>query len=122
MMSDGRLKSHAVPCGDGQIGILNLPSFYEGSHASSADGDMREAIQKLKRQAPLKGIILDLRENAGGFLTQAVKISGLFITKGVVVISKYSRGEIKIPAQYRRAPPLRWSPDHSHLSSISFRS
>jgi len=95
MMSDGRLKVEAVPHGDGQIGILNLPSFYEGSHATSAEGDMREAIQKLKRRGPLKGIILDLRENAGGFLTQAVKISGLFITKGVIVISKYARGEIK---------------------------
>lgn len=95
MMNDGRLKAEAIPCGDGQIGILNLPSFYEGSHATAADGDMREAIQKFKRQGPLKGIILDLRENAGGFLTQAVKISGLFITKGVIVISKYARGEIK---------------------------
>lgn len=95
MMSDGRLKVEAVPFGDGQIGILNLPSFYEGSHATSAEGDMRQAIQKLKRRAPLKGIILDMRENAGGFLTQAVKISGLFITKGVVVISKYARGQIK---------------------------
>lgn len=95
VMSDGRLQVEAVPYGDGQIGILNLPSFYEGSHATAADRDMREAIQKLKRQGPLKGVILDLRENAGGFLTQAVKVSGLFISRGVVVISKYARGEMR---------------------------
>ncbi len=62
---------------------------------TSADRDMREAIKKLKRQAPLNGLILDLRENSGGFLTQAVKIASLFVSRGVIVISKYSRGEVK---------------------------
>jgi carboxyl-terminal processing protease len=42
----------------------------------------------------LKGIVLDLRENSGGFLSQAVKVSGLFISNGVVVISKYAKGEM----------------------------
>jgi len=95
MMNEDRLRYTSEPVADGHIGILTLPSFYEGGHGSSAESDMREAIKKLKKQAPLKGIILDMRENAGGFLTQAVKISGLFITKGVVVISKYSHGKIK---------------------------
>ncbi|NGX37632.1 MAG: Tail-specific protease [Chlamydiae bacterium] len=95
MITDERLQAYAQPCGNGNIGILTLPSFYEGGHQSSAEGDMRDAIKKLKKQGPLKGVILDMRENAGGFLTQAVKVAGLFITKGVIVISKYSRGEIK---------------------------
>ncbi len=95
MMNDERLRYTSVPCGDGQIGILTLPSFYEGAQSSSAEKDIRDAIKKLKKQAPLKGIVLDLRENSGGFLTQAAKITGLFITKGVVVISKYSKGEVR---------------------------
>ena len=95
VMSDGRLQVEVAPYGGGQIGILNLPSFYEGSHATGADHDIKEAIQKLKRQGGLKGVILDLRENTGGFLTQAVKVSGLFISRGVVVISKYARGEMR---------------------------
>jgi carboxyl-terminal processing protease len=95
MMTSDRLQYTSEPIADGQIGILTLPSFYEGGHGSSAESDIREAIKKLKKQAPLKGIILDMRENAGGFLSQAVKISGLFITKGVVVISKYSQGKMK---------------------------
>ncbi len=94
-MSDERLQYTSHPLADGHVGVLTLPSFYEGGHGSSAESDMRDAIKKLKKEAPLKGLILDMRENAGGFLTQAVKISGLFITKGVIVISKYSRGEIK---------------------------
>lgn len=95
VMSDERLRFTSQPCSDGHIGIITLPSFYEGGQGASAETDLRDAIRKLKKEAPLKGIILDMRENAGGFLAQAVKISGLFITKGVVVISKYSRGEIK---------------------------
>ncbi len=94
-MNEERLQSRSVPCADGHIGVLTLPSFYEGGHQSSAERDMRDAIKKLKKEAPLKGIVLDMRENAGGFLSQAVKIAGLFISKGVIVISKYSRGEIK---------------------------
>lgn len=94
-MDDERLQFRSCPYGDGHIGVLTLPSFYEGGHQSSAEGDMREAIKKLKKQGSLKGLVLDMRENAGGFLSQAVKVAGLFISKGVIVISKYSRGEIK---------------------------
>ncbi len=36
-----------------------------------------------------------MRENLGGFLSQAIKVSGLFITSGVVVISKYAQGEVQ---------------------------
>lgn len=95
VMTNERLQytSHSVD--GGHVGILTLPSFYEGGQGSSADAEMREAIRKLSKEAPLKGIVLDMRENAGGFLTQAVKISGLFVSKGVIVMSKYSRGEIR---------------------------
>ena len=50
---------------------------------------------KLKSQGNLRGLILDLRSNSGGFLSQAVKVAGLFISDGVIVISKYSNGEEK---------------------------
>ncbi len=90
-----RLQYTSHPYGDGHIGVLTLSSFYEGESAASAEADMREALKSLKKAGPLKGVILDMRENAGGFLSQAVKVAGLFITRGVVVISKYSDGEIK---------------------------
>lgn len=94
-MDDQRLQYSSVPVAGGQIGLLNLPSFYEGGHSSSAERDMRDALKQLKKSGDLKGVILDMRENSGGFLTQAVKVAGLFISRGVVVISKYARGEIK---------------------------
>lgn len=94
-ISDDRLKTEVHPYGNGNIGIITLSSFYEGGHLTSAEKDVREAIKKLKKEKPLKGVILDLRENSGGFLSQAVKIAGLFIARGVIVISKYSRGEMR---------------------------
>lgn len=95
VISNGRLQIETVNYKDGLIGVFNLPSFYESSGTASADYDMKEAIEKLKRQGALKGLIIDLRENSGGFLTQAVKISGLFMSKGVVAISKYAQDEIR---------------------------
>lgn len=79
----------------GIIGKITLYSFYDGDNGVSSEKDVREAIRSLKRVSELKGLVLDLRENSGGFLMQAVKVAGLFITNGVVVISKYSDGEVR---------------------------
>ncbi|MBA3722655.1 MAG: PDZ domain-containing protein [Parachlamydiaceae bacterium] len=81
--------------GNGIIGTVKLHSFYQGDEITS-EKDVRNAIQKLQEKGNLKGLILDLRDNSGGFLSQAVKVAGLFITNGVVVISKYSDGNEKI--------------------------
>lgn len=82
--------------GNGIIGKIVLHSFYQGEGGITSEKDMREAIQKLEGKGNLKGLILDLRDNSGGFLSQAIKVAGLFITNGVVVISKYADGEEKI--------------------------
>ncbi|MBA2727558.1 MAG: PDZ domain-containing protein [Parachlamydiaceae bacterium] len=77
----------------GVIGVITLHSFYQGINGVNSEQDMIKAIEQLKSQGNLLGIILDLRENSGGFLGQAVKVAGLFITNGVIVISKYFNGE-----------------------------
>lgn len=77
----------------GIIGKIQLDSFYQSDNGVTSENDVREAINKLEKQGNLRGLILDLRENSGGFLSQAVKVAGLFITNGVVVISKYFNGE-----------------------------
>ncbi len=94
-LNDERLQYELEPFGDGVIAKFTLPSFYESSNGSSADADLRKAITKIRNSHQLYGIILDMRYNAGGFLTQAVKVSGLFITSGVIVVSKYSQGTMK---------------------------
>lgn len=95
VMQDERLKYTAETFGNGIIGKITLPSFYESGDDSNCEKDMREAIKDLKKRGDLLGIIIDLRENSGGFLNQAVKVAGLFITSGVIVISKYSDGEVQ---------------------------
>ena len=94
VLKETRLESSSVPFGEGVIGIFHLFSFYQDNKSSSA-GDLSQAIQELKDRTNLKGIILDLRNNAGGLLDQAVSVAGLFMDKGVVVSVKDNTGEIK---------------------------
>ncbi len=79
--------------GRGMIGIIRLDAFYRASPDISSAGDVKKAIAQLKTQGNLLGLILDLRENSGGYVMQAVKVAGLFMTKGVVVVSRYFGGQ-----------------------------
>ncbi|MCH9611371.1 MAG: hypothetical protein SP1CHLAM42_14590 [Chlamydiales bacterium] len=94
-IDDKRVDVEAEPYGDGYIGRIKLHSFYDGESGINSEKDLREAIDSLKAKGPLEGIVLDLRDNTGGFLTQAVKVAGLFISNGIVVIAKYSDGSEK---------------------------
>lgn len=95
VMQDERLITHEEPFADGLIARLNLPSFYESDEGSSCEKDLREAFKRLKAKGKVLGAVLDLRQNSGGFLNQAVKTAGLFISSGVIVISKYAQGELQ---------------------------
>jgi carboxyl-terminal processing protease len=92
VLNTDRVDYSYVPFGNGIIGKITLHAFYQGSDVSS-EQDIRNAIDALRKQGKLKGLVLDLRENTGGFLSQAVKVAGLFISNGVIVISKYASGE-----------------------------
>ncbi len=92
IMDGSRVDSYDEPYGDGVIGVLTLHAFYEGQNGISSEKDLRNAIAKLKAKGPIKGLVLDLRNNSGGFLSQAVKVAGLFMSNGVVAISKYGDG------------------------------
>ena len=63
----------------GGIGYIRLMSFNEQSETQ-----MREAIDSLKAKGA-KGYVIDLRENPGGLLSQAVAVSSLFVEDGVIV-------------------------------------
>lgn len=78
----------------GIIGKIALHSFYESSEGISSEKDIKEAIRSFREKGELLGLVLDLRNNSGGFLSQAVKVAGLFMSNGVVVISKYGKGEV----------------------------
>lgn len=91
-LSEDRVDYSYDKFGDGIIGKITLHAFYQGENGLSAENDVKNAIRELSKKGHLRGLILDLRDNSGGFLGQAVKVAGLFITNGVVVISKYSNG------------------------------
>ncbi|MCB1112546.1 MAG: PDZ domain-containing protein [Chlamydiales bacterium] len=87
VIKETRYESSYEPFGDGVIGYLRLFTFYQDPEYSSAT-DLANEIEKLKKEHNLKGVILDLRNNTGGLLSQAVSVTGLFITKGIVVSIK----------------------------------
>lgn len=93
VLKENRIETSHEPYGDGVIGHIKLFSFYQDPQSSSSS-DLAKAIDELKKLS-LKGLVLDLRDNTGGVLLQAVSVSGLFITKGVVVSVKESGGEIQ---------------------------
>ncbi len=65
---------------DGNIGYLRLKQFQGRSLR-----EVEAALAEMKQKGPLKGLVFDLRGNPGGLLDQAVKISDLFLRKGVIV-------------------------------------
>ena len=103
-MDDDRLTYSYETFEDGIIGKLVLKSFYENQDGVSSERDIKDAIRQLKEIGDLKGVVLDFRENAGGFLSQAVKVAGLFMSNGVVVMSKYSTGDVKYLRTIEGAP------------------
>ncbi len=93
-----------VPDADGKnapLGVITLPAFYgpdmsgEGKAQNSATKDIAELIKRLKA-ANVKGIVLDLRRNGGGLLSEAISLTGLFIKQGPVVQVRSYSGEIKV--------------------------
>jgi carboxyl-terminal processing protease len=84
------------------LGVITLPEFYgpadEGdtdANKTSASEDVAKLVVQLK-QAGIKGLVLDLRHNGGGFLSEAIELAGLFIHKGPVVQVKNYEGEIQV--------------------------
>jgi carboxyl-terminal processing protease len=86
------------------LGVITLPAFYgpaeEGDTDSSgektsATKDVARLIEQLK-QAGITGLVLDLRRNGGGYLTEAIDLTGLFIKRGPVVQVKDYSGAIQV--------------------------
>lgn len=94
VLKETRFETEKVPYGNGVIAHIRLFSFYQDPNDSSAS-DIKAALEEIKKEHQLEGVILDLRGNAGGLLPQAVAVTGLFIKKGVVVSIKDSAGNIQ---------------------------
>jgi carboxyl-terminal processing protease len=84
-----------------RVGIIELPSFYHGSDGpahgtpSSATADVAKLIRKLEAEN-IQGLVLDLRNNPGGSLEEAITLTGLFIGKGPVVQTREMDGRTDV--------------------------
>ncbi len=94
-----------LPGEDGKtqpLGVITLPAFYGPADEGDTDGERTTASRDVARlieqfkQAGIEGLVLDLRRNGGGFLTEAVELAGLFISRGPVVQIKAYNGEIHV--------------------------
>ncbi|KAF1684907.1 tail-specific protease [Pseudoxanthomonas broegbernensis] len=110
-------KTYAIPAKDGLprrvIGVIELPTFYQdfegrrrnGSDYTSATRDVANLLDQFKKQG-VDGVVLDLRNNGGGSLDEAVQLTGLFVDQGPVVQVRESGGRVSVNSD--RNPGVAW--------------
>ena len=97
-----------------RIGVITLPSFYEDfagrqngvKDFRSASRDVARLLDELKKDK-VDAVLIDLRNNGGGSLTEAVELTGLFIGKGPVVQQRNASGEITVQSDTN--PAVAWN-------------
>jgi carboxyl-terminal processing protease len=104
-LEDQQAKAYIVDAADPRIGtlrlgVIELPSFYTGDTEGSgprhgASADVAVLLQKLRREH-VRGIVLDLRENGGGSLDEATRLTGLFLREGPVVQTRGPDGKVQV--------------------------
>ena len=86
-----------------QIGVIKLPGFYQDFDArrrgdknfASATRDITRLLAQFRAQK-MDGVVLDLRNNGGGSLSEAIELTGLFIDQGPVVQVRESSGRVSV--------------------------
>ena len=89
--------------GQFRIGVITIPTFYVDFDARArGDNDYRSTTRDVRRllselqENEIDALIIDLRGNGGGALTEAISVTGLFINSGPIVQVKDSRGKVNI--------------------------
>jgi carboxyl-terminal processing protease len=96
-----------------RIGVISLPTFYldfearrkGDKEAKSATRDVARLLGELKKEK-VDNVLIDLRNNGGGSLTEAVELTGLFIDKGPVVMQR--NGDNKVEVESDTNPGMAW--------------
>ena len=92
-----------IPDTNTRVGVINLPTFYidfaaqaEGNtEYKSTSRDVRKLIKSMIKEN-ISGLIIDLRSNGGGSLSEALELTGLFIDRGPIVQTKDASGRVDI--------------------------
>lgn len=87
-----------------RIGVITVPSFYQdyNARASGAEDyrsttrDVERLIREFDAEGGVDGLVLDLRENGGGHLSEAIGLVNLFVPKGPVVQLRESGGRVEV--------------------------
>ncbi len=76
---------------EGRYGYIRIISFQEGTHS-----ELTKLLRKLKAESkfPLQGLVLDLRNNAGGLLDEAISVTDTFLKEGTIVSTMSREKEI----------------------------
>ncbi len=104
-LEESAAKSNIIdmPNSDTKIGVIELESFYVNFEAyakgekdyRSTTRDVRKLLKELETEN-ISGLVIDLRGNGGGSLSESMSLTGLFIPEGPVVQTKDSNGRIDI--------------------------
>jgi carboxyl-terminal processing protease len=86
------------------IGVINVPSFYQDFEAKTSGAkdyrsttrDVRKLIEELQKNDHIEALIMDLRGNGGGHLTEATALSGLFVPGGPIVQLRETGGRVEV--------------------------
>jgi carboxyl-terminal processing protease len=97
-----------------KIGVITLPAFYEDFEARrrgdedyrSASRDVAKLLVELK-QEKVDGVLVDLRDNGGGSLAEAIDLTGLFVGKGPIVQQRNAEGKVEVESDDLSTPA--WS-------------
>nr|WP_315250904.1 carboxy terminal-processing peptidase [uncultured Duganella sp.] len=96
-----------------RVGVISLPTFYMDFEArrkgdkdfKSATRDVKRLLVELKKEK-VDNVLIDLRNNGGGSLSEAVELTGLFIDKGPVVMQR--TGDNKVEVESDTDPGMAW--------------
>lgn len=103
-LEDKAAKSEIIEPSKGvKVGVIEIPAFYRdfAGQAAGADDfrsttrDVRKLLDELQA-AHVDGVIIDLRRNGGGSLSEATELTGLFIERGPVVQVRDSSGKVEV--------------------------
>ncbi len=119
-IEDASAKSEIIYINEGgtsfKLGVIDIPGFYSDFEARAAgERDYKSTTRDVKKLLAelllekVDGIVIDLRDNGGGFLQEAVDLTGLFIEDGPVVQVKDPRGMVEVqvdddPTLYYNGP------------------
>jgi carboxyl-terminal processing protease len=89
---------------ESKIGYINIPSFYSNFDGNTVQGcadDVAKEIVKLQKDN-IKGLVIDLQNNGGGSIQEAIKLAGMFIDIGPLSVLVDSKDQQTILKDYNR--------------------